>query len=147
MIYLDTSALIKLYLIESGSEELDQVVVSQDEPLPIWEIQEAELHNAFRLKVFRSEISEEAANQLAMNFRELKRKGFYYTPDLDRFELIPTFHQFSRHTQTLGCQTLDILHVVCAHLIEADTFISYDQRQCRLAEKVGLTVKTPQKRG
>jgi len=77
VIYLDTSALIKLYLIESGSEELDQVVVSQDEPLPIWEIQEAELHNAFRLKVFRSEISEEAANQLAMNFRELKRKGFY----------------------------------------------------------------------
>lgn len=143
MIYLDTSALIKLYLIEDSSEQVNQTVINQDEPLPIWELQEAELHNAFRLKVFRKEITEKDADQLALQFQALKRKGFYYTPDLDRAALIPTFHQFSQYTQTLGCRTLDILHVVCAHLIEADTFISYDQRQKQLARAIGLNVQTP----
>ena len=43
MIYLDTSALIKLYFIEEGSQELNELIMAQDEPLPIWELQEAEL--------------------------------------------------------------------------------------------------------
>lgn len=143
MIYLDTSALIKLYLIEDGSEAVNQAVLNQDEALPIWELQEAELHNAFRLKVFRGELTEADADQLAQRFQAMKRKRLYYTPDLDRAALIPTFHQFSRHTQTLGCRTLDILHVVCAHLIGADAFISYDNRQCELARTIGIAVVIP----
>jgi len=45
MLYLDTSALLKLYIREQGSEAVQARVASQDLPLPIWEIQEAELIN------------------------------------------------------------------------------------------------------
>lgn len=48
MLYLDTSALLKLYLRESGSEAVQARVAAQDLPLPVWEIQEAELVNALR---------------------------------------------------------------------------------------------------
>lgn len=143
MIYLDTSALIKLYLLEKGSRAIDALIVDQDEPLPIWELQEAELHNAFRLKVFRKEMTEKQADSLAKEFKTYQRDGYYFMPDIDRAELMPTFHQFSRRTQTLGCRTLDILHVVCAHLIQADPFVSFDKRQCSLARAVGLRVLMP----
>lgn len=36
MIYLDTSAFIKLYIKEEQSERVDSIVTSQDELLPIW---------------------------------------------------------------------------------------------------------------
>jgi predicted nucleic acid-binding protein len=62
MLYLDTSALLKLYIRETGSEAVHSLVVSQDLPLAIWEIQEAEFINALRLKVFWKEITTENAD-------------------------------------------------------------------------------------
>ncbi len=48
MIYLDTSAFIKLYLHEEGSEEVHGVVVAQTYPLPVWHFLEIEFVNALR---------------------------------------------------------------------------------------------------
>ncbi len=140
MIYLDTSALIKLYLLETGSVGLERLVVGQDDPLPVWELQEAELINALRLKVFWNDISvTDADGQIAL-FQRRKHQGFYYFPEIDRLALMESFRQFSAHTPELGCRTLDVLHVACAAQLEPEIFISFDARQRILAEKVGLRV-------
>ncbi len=143
MIYLDTNALIKLYLIEEGSREVNEFIVAQDDALPIWELQEAEFVNALRLKVFRKELGEDEANVQIRIFKGRKRGGFYYFPELDRTQLLPRFYEIGKHTEKLGCRTLDVLHVVCARLIGADCFVSYDRRQYQLAEEAGLAVVTP----
>ena len=57
MIYLDTSALLKLYLLEDGSVETQHWIACQSNPLPVWEIQHMEFLNAMRLKVFWKEIT------------------------------------------------------------------------------------------
>ena len=57
MIYLDTSAFIKLYLHEDGSAEVHGLVVAQREPLPVWHFMELEFLNALRFKVFLDEMS------------------------------------------------------------------------------------------
>lgn len=140
MIYLDTSALVKLYLLEPNSSVVQELVSSQDDPLPIWELQEMELTNALRLKVFWGEISEaDSSNQLAL-FEQRKGKGHYYFPDLDRAALFTTFQRLSVHTTRLGCRTLDIMHVACAYQLAPDLFISFDDRQRQLAELAGLRV-------
>lgn len=140
MLYLDTSALLKLYIREEGSAEVQALVVSQADPLPIWEIQEMEFTNALRLKVFWKEVSDEQADvQLGM-FADRKRRGLYFTPELSRSALMATFRDLSRHTSELGCRTMDILHVACALTLEADEFVSFDNRQCALAEKAGLSL-------
>jgi len=59
VLYLDTSAFLKLYIREAGSEQVQSMVVSQFEPLPVWEILEMELCNALNLKVFRGELEDE----------------------------------------------------------------------------------------
>ncbi|MCB1122770.1 MAG: type II toxin-antitoxin system VapC family toxin [Verrucomicrobiae bacterium] len=140
MIYLDTSALIKLYLLEDGSESVNRLVISQDEPLPIWELQEAELVNALQLKIFWGELEEVDFNNLLGHFQSRKECGHYYYPELNRTELLPCFRKLSAYTRELGCRTLDVLHVSCAKLIGADCFVSFDKRQCSLAKLAGLNV-------
>ena len=140
MLYLDTSAFLKLYIREAGSEEVQDTIVSQNYPLPVWEVLEMELMNALQLKVFRKELGEaDAALQQAL-FYERKAKGFYYVPEIARAELMSDFKRLSAHTAKLGCRTMDILHVAFACQLRPNLFISYDQRQKQLAQIAGLTV-------
>jgi predicted nucleic acid-binding protein len=43
-----------------------------------------------------------------------------------------------RYTPTLGVRTLDSLHVACALELNAQKFWTFDDRQAKLAEAVGL---------
>lgn len=140
MIYLDTSALLKLFILEEESEELQNAIMAQDHPLPIWEIQEAELINALRLKAFWKEITAVQAEQQIKLFHLRKNRGMYFFPVIDRQELMDTFVQLSAKTPQLGCRTMDIFHVACAKVIGATKFISYDARQMKLAKYAGLKI-------
>jgi predicted nucleic acid-binding protein len=140
MLYLDTSALLKLYLREQGSEWVQEQVEAQSDPLPIWELQEAELTNALRLKVFWRDITAAQADGQLAHFRSRKERGLYVFPHLDRAALMERFRQLSRHSMKIGTRTLDVMHVACACEIQADTFISFDERQCALAKLAGLKV-------
>ena len=140
MIYLDTSAFIKLYILEKGSAEVSGVVTSQDNPLPVWSILEAELTNALRLKVCWKDLDANQADQLLAQFRARKLKGQYYQLVLNQQDLMACFIDLTHHTPELGCRTLDIFHVAAALLIGAGAFISYDERQIALATSAGLHV-------
>ncbi|MCH7224953.1 type II toxin-antitoxin system VapC family toxin [Haloferula sp. A504] len=140
MIYLDTSAFLKLYLRESGSQEVQDFVAAQDDPLPVWDILEGELTNALRLKAFWKEITEEQAEDQIVRYRQRKQQGFYHVPEIDRRALMDAFQILSRETPRLGCRTLDILHVACANLLKPEAFITFNDRQRSLADHVGLQV-------
>ena len=138
MIYLDTSALVKLYVLEAGSEFVQSCLSEQDDPLPIWELQEAELANALHLKVFRNEWTEAEAELQIEHFHSRKQRGLYVFPEIDRVELIREFHRLSRETPRTGCRTMDILHVACALQIPSCRFLTFDGRQGKLARLAGL---------
>lgn len=138
MLYLDTSALLKLYIREPGSEAVQACVAAQDLPLPIWETQEAELMNALRLKAFWKEITSAQAEQQIALFQDRQARGLYHFPELHRASLMRTFRKLSAETPRLGCSTMDILHVACAVEIHASSFLSFDQRQRSLAAHAGL---------
>jgi predicted nucleic acid-binding protein len=140
MLYLDTSALLKLYLREEGSEWVQARVASQSDPLPVWELQEAELTNALRLKVFWRDITAAQAEGQLDHFRSRKARGQYVFPLLDRAALMERFRQLSFHSMKLGTRTLDVMHVACACELHADHFVSFDERQCSLAKHAGLSV-------
>lgn len=140
MLYLDTSALLKLYIREAGSEAVQAKVQSQDMPLPVWEYQEAEFVNALRLKAFWQEITSEQAEAQIGHFEARKRKGYYFYPEIARSELMELFRKLSSSTPRTGCRTLDILHVACALQIRATAFLTFDARQSALAAESGLQV-------
>ena len=138
MIYLDTSAVVKLYVLEAGSEFVQSCLSEQDDPLPIWELQEAELANALHLKVFRNEWTEAEAELQIEHFHSRKQRGLYVFPEIDRVELIREFHRLSRETPRTGCRTMDIFHVACALQIPSCRFLTFDGRQGKLARLAGL---------
>jgi predicted nucleic acid-binding protein len=138
VIYLDTSAFIKLYLHEAGSEEVQARVTAQDEPLPVWDLLEAELCNALWLKVHWKDLTPKQARTQITLFAQRKSQGFYAHPDLDRVALNAAFHELTRWTPECGCRTLDIYHVACARLLKVEAFLSYDRKQRLLAAKSGL---------
>lgn len=140
MIYLDTSALLKLYIRETASEYVQGQVTSQDDPLPIWELQQAELINALRLKVFWGDLDNQQADRLIVLFDERMKRGQYCFPEIDRDRLMTTFRTLSSETPRTGCRTMDILHVACAVQLAPERFISFDERQKALASSAGLNV-------
>lgn len=140
MIYLDTSAFIKLYIREDGSEQVNELVTGQDDPLPVWDLLEAELTNALRLKVFWKELRSEDSDRLIDLFHQRKQKGHYHVPELDRIAMMETFARLAKETPKLGCRTFDILHVACALQFSPTQFASFDQRQRSLAKHAGLAV-------
>lgn len=138
MIYLDTSALIKLYLKEEGSELVQSIIESQSFPLPVGEFQEAELTNALWLNVFWKKITSAQAKAQIDLFYLRKKKGLYFVPDIQRGDFMSIFRDLSQQTSQIGCRTMDIFHVACAVHIGSKKFITFDERQKKLAHFVKL---------
>ena len=46
-----------------------------------------------------------------------------------------------RHSEMIGCRTLDLLHVAAALSLGVKTFVTFDERQRAVAKLEGLTVK------
>lgn len=141
MIYLDTSAFIKLYLNEEGSAEVHGLVVAQQEPLPVWNLTELEFCNALRFKVFLGEMAPEAVERLISLYRDRKRHGQYFAPFLDPAALQALSLEMTERTPVIGCRALDILHVSAARLCDAALFVTADRRQATLAEAEGRAVR------
>jgi predicted nucleic acid-binding protein len=134
MIYLDTSAFIKLYLQEEGSTEVHGLVVAQHHPLPIWQLVELEFLNALKFKVFLAEMSRDEVDRVISLYRDRKRNGQYFVPHLDPIVMHELSVHMTERTPAIGCRALDILHVAAARLCEASLFITADKRQATLAE-------------
>ncbi len=140
MIYLDTSAFLKLYVREADSDQVQDLITSQKDPLPVWEFQQVEMINALHLKVYWNEINADDAARLLDLFDQRLRRGQYFCPHIDRTELMLTFRSLAELTPENGCRTMDILHVACAMQISPERFASFNERQINLARKVKLNV-------
>jgi predicted nucleic acid-binding protein len=106
----------------------------------VWltEFNRAELANAIFQQVFLKRLTPADADRVLSDFKRdcadgvWTRVGFPYhawetCADLAR-----------QYGPTLGLRTLDSLHVACALELKAERFWSFDDRQVRLAEAVGL---------
>ena len=140
MIYLDTSAFLKLYVRESGSALVQKLVTAQNEPLPLWDLLQAEMINAIRLKTFWGEIDGTQAGSLIALFDERLQRGQYFVAEIDRSRLMRAFRDLSDKTARTGCRTMVILHVACALQLGPNHFVSFDERQRSLASAAGLKV-------
>jgi len=140
VIYLDTSAFLKLYIREEGSASVQATIASQDQPLPVSDVLRWEFFNALRLKVFWGEMDDATVDHLLALFDDRLRRGQYTVADIDRARLTTDVREISRHTGTIGSRSLDVVHVAVALQLGVDHFVTFDDRQRTLASTVGLPV-------
>ncbi len=109
-------------------------------PIVITSLGELELDNAIQLRVFRKQLAAlDRRPQTA--FRADVEAGILTIKPLSDAMFTEARRLASRWTSRFGNRTLDILHVASAIVLEADSFLTFDDQQKRLAKAAGLVCR------
>lgn len=140
-VYCDTGVLVKSYVFESNSPEAIALLDAAGLPLAFSHFHAVEIPNAIRLKRFRQEITaaQEAESLRAFQADVDAGRLAYLTYDLAAV-FIRASSLSAKYSNTLGTRSLDILHVSVALEAGCEEFISFEERQRKLATKEGLKI-------
>ena len=143
-IYADPSALLKLYLKEPQSRAMTAWRAKIAGPLLVTHHGRVELINGIGLATHRGIITEATSEAALAALDDDFTQGRYIQADLLWRATLKRAGDLSReHTPTLGCRSLDVLHVASAAELGLRYFVTFDLRQQQLARAVGLKVIAP----
>ena len=137
--YVEPSALALAYIHQQGSHEISKWYRKNDEPIKVTHHGRTEVINAICRAGYLGHIDEnetsEALNDLAADFAN----GYLVQADILWRAALNRASELSRtYTPKLGTRALDALHVACALELKLPYFLSFDQRQQKLAAATGL---------
>jgi len=141
-VYADTSLLVSYYINDSNSVSAQAVIHATSDPLPCTGLHRLEMRNALALGIFRHILT---GAQVGAAWSDIER-------DLRSGRLVPQPVNWSPvyraaakwaavHCSTIGCRSLDVLHVTLAKKLNVTEFYTFDARQKSLALALGMTVK------
>ena len=138
-IYADPSALLKLYIHQPESARMSVWRSRLRGPLAVTHHSRVEIINGICLAGFRKDVTPEALTDALASFDEDFAEGRYVKADLLWRAALQRAGELSRrHTATLGCRSLDVLHVASALELGFKNFLTYDRRQQKLAQSAGM---------
>ena len=136
-VYADSSFFVSACVFDSHTAEVS--LRTSNHPI-VWvtPFNRAEVANAIHRYVFRGTISGTAALAVWTNFERDCANGIWTEIGLPEKTWETSIDLARKYGPTLGVRTLDSLHVACALELKAQKFWTFDDRQARLAEAVGL---------
>jgi predicted nucleic acid-binding protein len=137
--YADTSFLASLYTPDANSAEAAARMQRLALPLIVTPFGELELVNALQLRMFRHELLATKIRAAYAAFREDVASGILAIKPMPDKVYTEARRLAQKFTRTFGTRTLDIIHVASALVLEAETFLTFDERQRKLANAVRLT--------
>ena len=97
------------------------------------------MRNGLRLKVFRGESNIKAGNATLLLMDEDFKMGVLVRPDLSWLDVFRLAETLSKDlSSTMGVRSLDLLHIASALILQAESFLTFDDRQHAVAKKAGL---------
>jgi predicted nucleic acid-binding protein len=143
-IYVDPSALLKLYLHQPESAAMSAWRAKAKGTLALTHHGRVEVVNGICLAAHRRDITVEALADTLASFDEDVSDGYYRQADLLWRATLNRAAKLSRSfSAMLGTRSLDVLHVASALELELTLFVTYDNRQEALARAVGLKTLAP----
>ncbi len=140
--YSDSSFLVSLFREDNNSEAAAHHVARSAQALAFTPLHRIETRNALRNAVGRGEMT---AADCRLAFRQIEedlRDGVLVHTPVAWTDVFRRADELSeKHAATEGQRTIDLLHVALALESGAKTFLSFDQRQRKLAKATGLKVK------
>jgi len=138
--FIDTSALIKLYHEEKGTDRLTRLIISENPVIVISDLTVIEMISALAKKVRTGEIDEHIFNEAVLNFEN----------DVSIFEVTDINEKIKRRASYLlktvgthkGLKSLDSLQLASALAAPEppELFITADNILGKIAELQGLEV-------
>lgn len=138
--YCDTSVLASIYLEDKHSHKTVQWLKKAELPIPLSLFSELELISAIQQRLFRKEITHEEVAKSHHYFQKNFQQGVFKRVCLEGREYEQALQLVHCHTSSIGCRTLDVLHVASALLLNIREFVTCDARQKLLAQTAGLKV-------
>lgn len=143
-IYVDPSALLKLYLKEPESRVMAGWRKKIGDPLLVTHHGRVELTNGIALAAYRGIITDKIHDAAMAALDDDFAQGRYRQGDVLWRATLKRAGELSRkHTRSIGCRSLDILHVASALELEFKQFSTFDVRQQQLARAAGLRIIIP----
>lgn len=136
-VYADSSFLAPIYVIDVHAAEARRRMLSRPE-LWLTPFNRAEFANALYQQVFRARFSALEAQLAWNNFEQDCANRIWNPINLPGRTWETSIDLARRYGPILGVRTLDSLHVACALELKSEKFWTFDERQARLAEIVGL---------
>ncbi len=136
-VYADSSFVAPIYVIDVHAAEARRRMSSRPD-LWLTPFNRTELANALYQQVFRARISALEARLAWNNFEQDCANGIWNPINLPESIWETSIGLARQYGPTLGVRTLDSLHVACALELKSQKFWTFDDRQARLAEAVGL---------
>jgi predicted nucleic acid-binding protein len=136
-VYADSSFLVSSCILDAHIIETTRRM-AQHPQVWVTPLHRAEVANAIHRYVFRKAISPSDALAAWANFKRDCASGVWSEVDLPHRLWDVSIDLARQYGSSLGVRTLDSLHVACALELKAQRFWTFDDRQARLAEAVGL---------
>jgi predicted nucleic acid-binding protein len=138
MIYVDTSALVKRYLSEAGSDTFDAFFLNQA-PLAISRLTIVEMRCALARRRRNQQISAELETQVLDAFRLDMQDGALAVSSFQEDDLTLAYHLMDEVTD-LPLRALDALHLAVARRHTIPEFSTADRKQADAAEALGFVL-------
>lgn len=142
VIYADTSFLFSLYAQDANTVRAAALAARLDSALVFTALQRHELRNAFRLAVFRRDMSPDQCRVLLDTVETDTKTGVLAEAQVSWADVHERAEALSSaHTARLGTRAADVLHVAAAAALDARVFLTFDLRQAALAGRAGLKIR------
>ena len=138
-LYGDTSFLFSYYASDVHSARADRWRQAHSFPLLFSQFNRLELRNAVQLAVFQTRLTPNEAAEIWATVENDLKAGFLSFVQPSLADLLQDAEALAAaHTSRIGTRSLDILHVAVARLLKVDEFVTFDQRQTALLNRLGL---------
>lgn len=138
-VYVDPSALARLYIHQDGSREMATWRAKLQGSLRVTHHGRTEIINAICRAAFTGALAVGSLNEALADFESDFAAGHLLQAEvLWRAALNRAAELSQAHTPKLGTRALDVLHVACALELKTRHFLTFDSRQQQLATLVGL---------
>ena len=138
MIYVDTSALVKRYISEAGSDAFDAFFLAQA-PLAISRLTIVEMRCALARRRRNQQISPTLETQVLEAFRlDVQDGALAISPFLED-DLTLAYHLMDEVAE-LPLRTLDALHLAVARRHSIPAFSTADKKQAEAAQQLGFVL-------
>lgn len=142
-LFIDSSALVKFFHEEEGSQRVTELITSEENEIWISEIAGIEFISAVARRFRNKEIDEDKLNNAISGFEE-QMIAFNVEP-LGHAVIKEAESLIKQHGKSQGLRTLDALHLGTFNLIaEKDwLFVAADETLCKVVHQMGYNFINP----
>ena len=137
-VYIDTSMLVKRYIFESGTQELQRRLIAEQPSLISSELVKVEIISALRRRQRQGTIDEAMRHRAHSRFLQDLTTPLLLLERLDSNIVQKAAHLLN--DLALPLATLDALHLATALIKKVDIFFTTDKQLSRAAKEASLAV-------